>query len=78
MRDGRIHLLIFDPKTSKADIEKFIAVPHQKAHLFRRNLQSFQKPVYQILVVRGLLSTNEREVKYFIQEILIHNEYLFY
>ena len=61
MRDRRIRLLIFDPKISKTDIEKFIANPHQKAHLFRRTLQSFQKPVYQILVVRGLLNANEKK-----------------
>ncbi len=64
-RAGQIRLLIFDPSTSKSDIEKFFQNPNDKAHIFRRSLQSFQKPVYQILVVRGLLKADEREVKYF-------------
>jgi hypothetical protein len=59
---GYIRLMIFDPGTPKADIEKFYNNPEGKAHLFRRSLQSFQKPVYQVLVVRGLLTPDEREV----------------
>jgi hypothetical protein len=58
---GYIRLLIFDPGTSKIEIEKFFQNPESKAHLFRRSLQSFQKPVYQVLVVRGLLNPDERE-----------------
>ncbi|CAF0924478.1 unnamed protein product [Adineta ricciae] len=60
-RAGYIRLLIFDPSTPKADINKFCVNPNDKAHIFRRSLQSFQKPVYQILVVRGLLRPDERE-----------------
>lgn len=62
--NGYIRLLIFDPSTSKYNVDKFCKNPNGEAHIFRRSLQSFQKPVYQILVVRGLLSPNEREVKY--------------
>lgn len=62
-RNGYIRLLIFDPGTPKFEIEKFFQNPAGKAHIFRRSLQSFQKPVYQILVVRGLLNPDEREVK---------------
>jgi len=60
-RNGNIRLLIFDPSTSKIEIEKFFNNPNDKAHLFRRSLQSFQKSVYQILVIRGLLKPDERE-----------------
>jgi len=60
-RNGNIRLLIFDPSTPKYEIENFLRNPDEKAHLFRRSLQSFQKPVYQILVVQGLLQANERE-----------------
>jgi len=60
-RNGQIRLLIFDPSTSKNDIENFLKKPNDKAHIFRRSLQSFQKPVYQILVVQGLLRPDERE-----------------
>ncbi|CAF1112538.1 unnamed protein product [Rotaria sordida] len=60
-RDGNIRLLIFDPSTSKCNIEKFCKNPSREAYIFRRNLHSFQKPVYQILVVRGLLTPDERE-----------------
>ncbi|CAF0817583.1 unnamed protein product [Rotaria sp. Silwood1] len=59
--NGNIRLLIFDPSTSKFNIEKFFKNPFGEAHIFRRSLQSFQKPVYQILVVRGLLTPDERE-----------------
>jgi hypothetical protein len=65
LRNGHIRLLIFDPSTSKTEIEKFLKNPNEKAHLFRRSLQSFQKPVYQILVVRRLLTPDEREVNHF-------------
>jgi hypothetical protein len=75
-RAGQIRLLIFDPSTSKSDIEKFFQNPNDKAHIFRRSLQSFQKPVYQILVVRGLLKADEREVKYFPKHIF--NFFLIY
>jgi hypothetical protein len=61
-RNGHIRLLIFDPSTSKNEIENFFKNPNGKAHLFRRSLQSFQKPVYQILVIRGLLKPDEKEV----------------
>jgi len=57
-------LLIFDPSTSKDQIDEFMRNPSSKAYLFRRNLHSFQKSVYQILVVRGLLDPNEREVEF--------------
>ncbi|UJR28313.1 hypothetical protein I4U23_009557 [Adineta vaga] len=60
-RAGYIRLLIFDPSTSKTDIDKFRNNPNGKAHIFRRSLQSFQKSVYQILVVQGLLKPDERE-----------------
>ncbi|CAF3203039.1 unnamed protein product, partial [Rotaria sp. Silwood2] len=59
--NGHIRLLIFDPSTPKFNIEKFCKNPSQEAHIFRRSLQSFQKPVYQILVVRGLLTPDEKE-----------------
>lgn len=62
-RDGNIRLLIFDPSTSTNEIENFKRNPNSKAHIFRRNLASFQKPVYQVLVVRGLLDATEREVR---------------
>ena len=61
-RNGSIRLLIFDPSTSKTDAENFLRNANGKAHLFRRTLQSFQKPEYQILVIRRLLHSNEREV----------------
>jgi hypothetical protein len=70
IRGGHIRLLIFDPSTSKTEIEKFLKNPNEKAHIFRRSLQSFQKPVYQILVVRGLLTPDEREVNYLTIKII--------
>ncbi len=72
-RNGNIRLLIFDPSTSKIEIEKFLKNPHDKVHIFRRTLQSFQKPVYQILVIRGLLKPDEREVKNFISISFFQN-----
>lgn len=62
-RNGNIRLLMFDPGTPKPQIDEFRADPNDKAHIFRRSLQSFQKPVYQILLVRGLLRPEEREVR---------------
>ncbi|CAF0752274.1 unnamed protein product [Adineta steineri] len=61
LRSGQIRLLIFDPSTPKTNIDQFRKNPNDKIHIFRRTLQSFQKPVYQILVIRGLLRTDERE-----------------
>lgn len=61
-RNGNIRLFIFDPSTQKNDIEKFVNNPNEKVHIFRRSLQSFQKPVYQILAIRGMLNPDEREV----------------
>lgn len=61
LRNGNIRLLIFDPSTSKTDIDNFMKNPSEKAFIFRRSLQAFQKSVYQILVIRGLLNPNERE-----------------
>lgn len=56
-------MIIFDPSTSKNQIDYFIRQPsNRSAHIFRRSLASFQKPVYQILAVQGLLEVGEREV----------------
>src|SRR4051794_3164084 len=71
-RNGDIRLLIFDPSTPSTNIETFRQNPNGKAHIFRRNLQSFQKPVYQILVIRGLFKDNEKEVKRFLLKFFIN------
>ena len=75
-RDGNIRLLIFDPGTPKTEIDNFFQNPYSKAHLFRRSLQSFQKPVYQILVVRGLLRPEEREVPILISRPFVYVYFL--
>ena len=62
--NGNIRLIIFDPSTSKNQIENFIQnSTNGSAHIFRRSLASFQKPVYQILAVQRVLQENDREVK---------------
>ncbi|CAF3397569.1 unnamed protein product [Rotaria socialis] len=70
-RDGNIRLLIFDPSTPKYKVEKFCKNPYSEAYIFRRNLHSFQKPVYQILAVRGLIQSDEREASKRVRSIKV-------
>ncbi|CAF0882446.1 unnamed protein product [Didymodactylos carnosus] len=61
MRGAPIRLLLYDPGTPKFEYENFLKSPRQKMYILRRTLQSFNKPVYQILVLRGLLNPQEQE-----------------
>lgn len=51
------NLLIFDPGTKKAQIEKS---KHKSViSLFRRCTATFKKKEYQLLLIRGVINSNE-------------------
>lgn len=60
-------LLLFDPGTRQNQIDAFKSNTFKGMTVFRRGLNAFKKPQYQLLIIRGVLGDNEYEQAKFLK-----------
>ena len=60
-----LNLIIFDPSTSRNQIEKFSQTKYKNLNLFKRGVATFnKKKEYQLLILKGTFrNSQEYEVK---------------
>ena len=53
------NLLLFDPGTRKFQVEQFKKNKSKFMNIFRRGINAFKKKEYQLLLIKGLIKSND-------------------
>ncbi|XP_014667396.1 PREDICTED: zinc finger with UFM1-specific peptidase domain protein-like [Priapulus caudatus] len=57
--DGGVHLLVFDPSASTESVRRAASSAPSLLKLLRRSARTLRAPQYQLIVVRGVMTTEE-------------------